>query len=1131
MRNLKKFLALVLAMMMTLSLMVTVNASSFKDDDDITKVYAEAIDVLTELGVVKGYGEDDPNEGKFLPKNNITRAEVAAIMYRIVTGDVNDANVHLYKYDSEFTDVNSDNWFAPYVNFCANNELVKGRGNGKFDPKANITGYEALVMILRAIGYNNPSEFTNPSTWRTKASGYGMKHGLTENIQEGSLGAFATREVVAEIMFKGLLAPMQNYSILTNYTTDLLVDASEVNEADPANPIYKNDIPNTLMYQTFGIIGKSNTLGVDAFGRPHVMWITDMDDDRVDDGTKYIENNTALGYTNTDPTEGPDEAEITLAMTPVEVYDNAKDECHMTKEINGDKSIYWAAITEVVNGEVLNSRDAGVAASGEADWADKLADATGKDAAGAPAVLDALHTTTKWVGATGRTLEIYKIGKVVLGDGTTGLLGSNNKGLTVDQWIFVYIDTFLGEVTGTTEAVKDSAGHTIIKATATVELGNKIANSTGTANTTLNDAAGNDTKDKFPAKLTVLNPDGKYKKGDLVLIQTSNAGESAFIAAAGVNPVSVPEKAPLYPTDVPNTLAKFLPNADEIHGSILLDEDFETVKNVTIKATVGQQDAKMGVIASDGTIYMASNTFLAARQAPDTTKSVGDAGTTVNNTVLADWYDVPNGDGSNAAKDSAALAQLNRGIVNAMIGRTYDIVLDHHGYIIGMKEVVNISDGVGVITGLDSARVGSGKYVSEVEAFMTDGTTKTFQLLGPNATAAGNNVSLDDMTDGDYAYFATMSAVDDAWAATNKAFYSDPAGDQSVRLGLGSLVQFKSISFDGQTYYKLVDWDQSTGTIAMVQGDSVATGKADDDGVVATGVTDTLVGGDTRMLDSKSTVFVAEYEYRYNTSGNNDGSNINKTYKVYDGFKAMPSIKGGTANVLYQQLGRQTGNDKYVLVYAKDTTDEYIIKNQDTITVDESYLVLSRGATYAEYSEYNVLKNGVETTLQVSNANVALNALIESTMDATVNDVNGDNHLNELLVVTGRNAKGYVTSVSTVTTLVAATNTTAIDNTADRTDAEIILAWNSTTAATKKVSHKNDLLAERDDVTGTETVKYLTLADNVKVQLVNRDQKSVSDVSMDVAVIYANGSGTMTAKNMVFELDQYGYVCNLYVIE
>ena len=210
MRNLKKFLALVLAMMMTLSLMVTVNASSFDDDEDITKVYAEAVDVLTELGVIKGYGGDDPNEGKFLPKNNITRAEVAAILYRLYTGDVGDKNIHLYDGFSEFTDVGANQWFTLYVNFCANNGLIQGRGNGKFDPKGNITGYETLVMILRAIGYNDPKEFSS-SDWRFKASGYGDRLGLTSNIPAGSLGASATREMVSEIMFKGILAPMVKY--------------------------------------------------------------------------------------------------------------------------------------------------------------------------------------------------------------------------------------------------------------------------------------------------------------------------------------------------------------------------------------------------------------------------------------------------------------------------------------------------------------------------------------------------------------------------------------------------------------------------------------------------------------------------------------------------------------------------------------------------------------------------------------------------------------------------------------------------------------------------------------------------------------------------------------------------------
>ena len=81
MRNLKKFLALVLAMMMTLSLMVTVNAATptdFSDGDKITDAYKEAVDVLSALKVVKG---DDRG---FRPGETITRAEVSAILYRIV---------------------------------------------------------------------------------------------------------------------------------------------------------------------------------------------------------------------------------------------------------------------------------------------------------------------------------------------------------------------------------------------------------------------------------------------------------------------------------------------------------------------------------------------------------------------------------------------------------------------------------------------------------------------------------------------------------------------------------------------------------------------------------------------------------------------------------------------------------------------------------------------------------------------------------------------------------------------------------------------------------------------------------------------------------------------------------------
>ena len=46
----------------------------------ISDDYAEAVAVLNGMGVFKGY-----EDGSFKPEGNITRAEVAAIVYRVYT--------------------------------------------------------------------------------------------------------------------------------------------------------------------------------------------------------------------------------------------------------------------------------------------------------------------------------------------------------------------------------------------------------------------------------------------------------------------------------------------------------------------------------------------------------------------------------------------------------------------------------------------------------------------------------------------------------------------------------------------------------------------------------------------------------------------------------------------------------------------------------------------------------------------------------------------------------------------------------------------------------------------------------------------------------------------------------------
>ena len=210
MRNLKKILALALALVMSLSLMATANA--FTDDDSINDTYETAVTVLSGLKVFQGY-----DDGSFLPQGAITRAEVAAIIYRIVTGDVADTQVGIYADYNKFDDVASTSWYAGYVNFCANAEYIKGYDARTFGPNDPVTGYQALAMILRALGYDKNGEFTG-TNWTIQTAAVGEQRGITKNITAGTLGVPATREVVAEILFRAILVPTVNYTPAFGYT-------------------------------------------------------------------------------------------------------------------------------------------------------------------------------------------------------------------------------------------------------------------------------------------------------------------------------------------------------------------------------------------------------------------------------------------------------------------------------------------------------------------------------------------------------------------------------------------------------------------------------------------------------------------------------------------------------------------------------------------------------------------------------------------------------------------------------------------------------------------------------------------------------------------------------------------------
>ena len=259
MRNLKKFLALVLAMMMTLSLMVTVNAaavSDFTDADEITDEFREGVAVLEGLGVFTGYTNGD--EFDFRPQRNITRAEVAAIVYRLATGDVKGNQAHLYKDYQKFNDVTASHWAAGYINYCANAEWIAGYGNGKFGPNDNVTGYQAAAMILRAVGYGKNNEFKG-SGWQVQVANVTRSKGLLVNVDNttyaNTLNQAAPRELVAEILFQAGLIDTVSWTMLLGYQ-------SEGNRG--------------LAWQNFKLnVGGWAT--IDKWGRPGYYWFKNTD--------------------------------------------------------------------------------------------------------------------------------------------------------------------------------------------------------------------------------------------------------------------------------------------------------------------------------------------------------------------------------------------------------------------------------------------------------------------------------------------------------------------------------------------------------------------------------------------------------------------------------------------------------------------------------------------------------------------------------------------------------------------------------------------------------------------------------------------------------------------------------------
>lgn len=207
MKRAKKFLAGLLATLMIVSSALTVSAGRFQDVAD-HYTYRDAIDVLTQLGVLGGY-----EDGSFKPENKIERDEMAKIIFVLSTtfGEAGTSKAN-------FTDTNG-NWAEGFIAWCTAEKIVGGHGDGTFRPDDNITYDQALKMVVAALGYTDFDSNKWPIDVRLKGiKELGLNAGLPSNLNGSEE---LTRGQVAQIVYNALFVDMKETKTITYTQVDV----------------------------------------------------------------------------------------------------------------------------------------------------------------------------------------------------------------------------------------------------------------------------------------------------------------------------------------------------------------------------------------------------------------------------------------------------------------------------------------------------------------------------------------------------------------------------------------------------------------------------------------------------------------------------------------------------------------------------------------------------------------------------------------------------------------------------------------------------------------------------------------------------------------------------------------------
>ena len=199
-------------------------------------------------------------DGTFRPDGQITRAEVAAILYNL-------AGKPQIAPTAAFSDVNSSQWYYSAISYLAGLGIVSGYGNGTFQPNNPITRAEMATVIARYTGISitSPGQFTftdvKPGDWYYNAVAQLAAKGWLTGYSDGTFAPirYITRAEAVTIINRMLDRTLGNNQVLTG-VQDPFTDLS------PSHWAYGNIIEASITHDANAWHG-----GVTATTAPSVI--------------------------------------------------------------------------------------------------------------------------------------------------------------------------------------------------------------------------------------------------------------------------------------------------------------------------------------------------------------------------------------------------------------------------------------------------------------------------------------------------------------------------------------------------------------------------------------------------------------------------------------------------------------------------------------------------------------------------------------------------------------------------------------------------------------------------------------------------------------------------------------------